>query len=244
MSNKSPFFNPPQAYKIGSEVFRTKNDIIKRCLSLFSKYDEDESFDKIDKSFISSLITTPNVAKVYLKRNFCYNGKIRREVFVVYYSGIVEKISLYQCIHKLPSYRPKDEDVLYSLMRMAVMFAFRRAINSIIAAKRRSISYPTISEYSGKLINSNKEASIDHYDITFVECVELYVEQNNYNFQDLYVQKTNGQKDGRNEYYNVVFVDKKLIDDFIFFHNAHTHLRVVTKWENQSLLRKIHGTYR
>lgn len=34
------------------------------------------------------------------------------------------------------------------------------------------------------------------------------------------------------------FVDENLVEEFVLYHDQHTHLRVVTKEENLSLLKK------
>ena len=235
--------NPLDAYVIGNEVFRTKRDIINRFCRLYEKYKDYELFDECDSLFISYLIRSscvfisiPTKQFFLIKKVHNVKGNLRREVFYMNVIGVPEKISIYDCVKKLENhhYRKSDEE---SKMRTAVMLACRKAIQPLIYTLKKSISFPTVSEYSGVLIESAKDVSIDHYDLTFVECVDLFVAQKSYKFRDLYIQKTNGVKPDGNEYYNVKFIDNDLIKDFVHFHNTHTHLRVVTKHENQSTIK-------
>ena len=236
--------NPPDAYVIGNEVFRTKLDIINRFRWLYEKYDDYELFDECDSLFISSLIqlsgvliSNPQKQFFLIKSVHNVHGYLRRDCFYVNDIGVINKILFYDCVKKLENhyYRKPDEE---SKMRTAVMLACRRAIQPLIYDLKKSISFPTVSEYSGELIESAKDVSIDHYDLTFVECVDLFVAQKSYNFRNLYIQKTNGVKPNGNEYYNVKFIDNELIKDFVYFHNTNTHLRIVTKHENQSTIKK------
>lgn len=74
---------------------------------------------------------------------------------------------------------------------------------------------------------------IDHYDLTFAELFNLWVNTRDIDY--LYSQINDTSKDCET---NVYFINQEIIDDFVQHHNSHTHLRAVSKIANLSILRR------
>ena len=85
---------------------------------------------------------------------------------------------------------------------------------------------------SGKPILDKGDFHIDHYDLTFEDLVEKWIEIKGMEY--LY------QRINMNDHMSTItkFVDENLVGEFVQYHDQHTHLRVVTKEENLSLLKK------
>lgn len=134
-----------------------------------------------------------------------------------------------------------------------VIGILRDLIRNKIRDIKNNIVFPTKSELSGVIINEMSQVAIDHYDDDFVKVA----------FDWLYIMKKELEKhrgklvDICNElskmidYDNKCFKIDKLNKSFVDFHDAHTHLRVVTKTENLKRektnvnwdLLKINGRY-
>lgn len=91
---------------------------------------------------------------------------------------------------------------------------------------------PVYSDLSGKPILDKGDFHIDHYELTFEDLVEKWIEIKGMEY--LY------QKINMNDHMSTItkFVDENLVEEFVQYHDQHTHLRVVTKEENLSLLKK------
>ena len=91
---------------------------------------------------------------------------------------------------------------------------------------------PVYSDLSGKPILDKEDFHIDYYELTFEDLVEKWIEIKGMEY--LY------QKINMNDHMSTItkFVDKNLVEEFVQYHDQHTHLRVVTKEENLSLLKK------
>ena len=91
---------------------------------------------------------------------------------------------------------------------------------------------PVYSDLSGKPILDKGDFHIDHYDLTFEDLVEKWIEIKGMKY--LY------QRINMNDHMSTItkFVDENLVEEFVQYHDQHTHLRVVTKEENLSLLKK------
>lgn len=118
------------------------------------------------------------------------------------------------------------------------------ARRNIAAACRRSIAEPCIlplynqikqkfingipvtSDYSNKIICTISDVQIDHYDLTFEELVSKWIDIKGLDY--LFGKVNMGDQQST----ITEFVDKNLNNEFVDFHNKHTHLRVVTKEEN------------
>lgn len=106
-------------------------------------------------------------------------------------------------------------------------------LNSIVAKKKRGeIIY---SEFSKLPIDSINDIQIDHYDLTFDELVEKYIESKGENAINILYSAVNM---GERQSTITKFTNNEIIDDFISFHDKNTHLRIVTKQENLSELKR------
>lgn len=76
-----------------------------------------------------------------------------------------------------------------------------------------------------------KNTHIDHYDLTFEQMFILWVVDKNI---DNLISKINETEDNC---FSTYFTDKKIIDDFVKFHNSNTKLRAVSKIANLSILK-------
>lgn len=123
--------------------------------------------------------------------------------------------------------------------------AFRFAVISRTAVKLPSIKpfrdrilkkfkegLPVYSDLSGKSILDKGDFHVDHYNLTFEELVDNWMKIKGMEY--LY------QRINMNEQMSTItkFVDENLVEEFVLYHDQHTHLRVVTKEENLSLLKK------
>ena len=92
---------------------------------------------------------------------------------------------------------------------------------------------PVYSDLSGKSILDKGDFHVDHYNLTFEELVDNWMKIKGMEY--LY------QRINMNEQMSTItkFVDENLVEEFVQYHDQHTHLRVVTKEENLSLLKKI-----
>lgn len=92
---------------------------------------------------------------------------------------------------------------------------------------------PVYSDLSGKPILDKGDFHVDHYDLTFEDLVDNWIEIKGMEY--LY------QRINMNDHMSTItkFLDENLVEEFVQYHDQHTHLRVVTKEENLSLLKKI-----
>ena len=97
---------------------------------------------------------------------------------------------------------------------------------------------PVYSDLSGKSILDKGDFHVDHYNLTFEELVDNWMKIKGMEY--LY------QRINMNEQMSTItkFVDENLVEEFVQYHDQHTHLRVVTKEENLSLLKKKKKTER
>lgn len=113
----------------------------------------------------------------------------------------------------------------------SVKSACREAIMPQIRKIREAIRLPILCPITLQYIYDKAEVEIDHYDLTFEELLALWLEGKD--IEALYEAVDGGD--------NVIgdhFKDKEIEQDFIKFHNDHTHLRAVSKFANGSLLRR------
>lgn len=112
--------------------------------------------------------------------------------------------------------------------------ACRHAIKDIIQKKRQQvlIDGATCPITQDPLINA-RDFHIDHYDLTFAELFNYWIE--NKNIDTIYLATNTGPNDTCSE---TKFTDQLIKQDFINFHNANTHLRAVSVFANQSILRR------
>ena len=156
------------------------------------------------------------------------NGKC---FWLILENGVMEDIGF----SKLKAHPANNEQYMWQNIAAACRTAVQQ---SIIEPFRKSIlkknneNIPVYSDLSGDRILNKGDFQVDHYDVTFKELVNKWIEI--IGLEYLY------QRISMNDYSSTVtkFVDDKLVKEFVLFHDKNTHLRVVTKKENLSLLKK------
>lgn len=98
---------------------------------------------------------------------------------------------------------------------------------------RNNIHIPFKCPITGEIITDKHLIHIDHYDMEFQDVFDLWMKGRNVN--ELYEKTRNSSVDGDMRTW---FNDNVLVDDFIKFHDCHTHLRAVSRKANLTVLRK------
>lgn len=110
--------------------------------------------------------------------------------------------------------------------------------NDVIGALRNAIDQPVISPfrktftpfyYDGVLYKDVAEVEVDHYDMPFKDLANNFIKENG-GVDSLY-SFVNEPEDNSTETY---FTNREIIDKFIDYHNAHTHLRFLPRKVNRS----------
>ena len=114
-----------------------------------------------------------------------------------------------------------------------VRAACRTAIRPIIKEIKNSVKLPYRCPITGDIITSMEYIQIDHYDMEFNDVFELWIKDKDLDW--LYEDVIKSNVDGSTI---TSFKDESIIKDFIEFHNNHTHLRVVSKKANLSVLKR------
>ena len=115
-----------------------------------------------------------------------------------------------------------------------VIKACRSAIRPLIDKMRESIELPFVCPITGEVVYDKRDVHIDHYDMTFRQLFDEWVKGKD--IEELYRMTLRLNKDNDT---NTYFDNEEICNDFIEFHNKHTHLRAVSKRANLSELRKI-----
>lgn len=152
------------------------------------------------------------IVAVYVRKSKMYPNLqfwIERE------DGTETDISYTKCITP-----PKKIDEIQS--------ACRNAIYEIKNRYKISQTYPRKSALSETVILNADEAEVDHYDMDFVDLVHNWVQENG--GEEYIFSKINETMDGDE---STEFTDPNLNESFIKYHNAHTHLRIITPTENK-----------
>ena len=108
----------------------------------------------------------------------------------------------------------------------------REAIEPEVERLRQNTEFPCICPVDGTVISTSKDAHVDHYDLPFDEVFKKWMEN----------------KDAITIFYTAIdwsfksagerFADDRMRENFVKFHNANTHLRIVSKHANLVTLRK------
>lgn len=117
--------------------------------------------------------------------------------------------------------------------RTDVMKACRTVIRPEIEKLRATIALPFVCPITGETVSDKRGIHIDHYDLTFREVFDEWMKGKD--LEELYSKTRASNKDNSTDTY---FDDEETCRDFLAFHNAHTHLRAVSKKANLSILRK------
>lgn len=238
-------------YSIGGKYFRTKSDIIKECQRICNsvldgeliRNDDDIIFlNELFKYSPAYKVKFPNeykTRKIWVNTNTGENQGKTFKTRCFYFETIDNKIydiSFYACIKNIPTSIQNSDAKIRKRLEQDVKKAFRNAVDSDLIEFKRNIHYPAYSKLSGTIINSYEEADVDHYDLTFEDLITSFMSEKGYSYEYLY-KKTN-----MNEVAALStvtrFLDKELINEFREYHKKNTHLRLVLKKENKSLLRK------
>jgi len=112
-----------------------------------------------------------------------------------------------------------------------IKLACRNSIREIIVKFRSEnvIFGKTKCPITGEIL-TNQNTHIDHYELTFNDLFNKWIENKNI---DLLVKNLNETEDNNLETY---FTDNQISIDFINYHNPNTHLRAVSKQANLSIL--------
>ena len=114
-----------------------------------------------------------------------------------------------------------------------VRTACRTAIRPTIKDIKNSVKLPYRCPITGDIITTMDDIHIDHYDMEFNDVFELWIKDKDLDW--LYEDVMKSNVDGSTI---TSFKDESIIKDFIEFHNTHTHLRVVSKKANLSVLKR------
>lgn len=108
----------------------------------------------------------------------------------------------------------------------------REAIEPEVRQLLYNTEFPCICPIDGTVISNSSEVHVDHYDLTFDEVFKAWMEN----------------KDAITMFYTVIdwsfehagerFCEERVRENFIKFHDAHTHLRVVSRHANLVTLKK------
>lgn len=111
--------------------------------------------------------------------------------------------------------------------------AGREAIREeILRFRKNNVKYNISRCPINDEILTSSNTHIDHFDKTFDEMVNLWIEDKNI---DTLFKKINESEDNCMKTF---FTDDKIISDFIEYHNKNCKLRAVSKTSNLSILRK------
>lgn len=132
--------------------------------------------------------------------------------------GTETDISYVSCLDSKKNKKLKD-----------IRSACRETIVPLILKEREKLQFPFKCPLSGVIINSIKDVHIDHYDLDFKDVADLWIKENG-GIENIYkyVCET---KDNETVTY---FTEENIKENFIKFHNEHTHLRAIYKRENLS----------
>ena len=116
-----------------------------------------------------------------------------------------------------------------------LMKACRSAVRPITNKVKDEVKLPYTCPITGVVITDIKDIHIDHYDHTFETVFDMWIADKNIDELFKSINKQTPDVDNGTCTY---FVDDSINEDFINFHNKHTHLRAVSQKANLSTLRK------
>lgn len=114
-----------------------------------------------------------------------------------------------------------------------IMRACRTAVYPEIEKVKNSVVLPFVCPITGETIYDKHLIHVDHYDLTFEDLFYKWVSEKN--IDELYEKTLKSKEDNNIEPY---FDDDEINKDFLIFHNNNTHLRLVSRTANLSILRK------
>lgn len=116
--------------------------------------------------------------------------------------------------------------------RQIIARACRLAVWPEIKEMRDKIKLPFICPITGEIINDKKKIHVDHYDLKFSDLLDKWLENKDidYILSKIHIEYNRELKK------RCYFVDEKIENDFIDFHNKNTHLRAVSAIANIKIL--------
>lgn len=191
-------------YKINNVV--NDSEQIKFLLNLFSKHPDWEVKMGVGVEYIYIGISSYGNKCFYIKR----------------IDASVIDISFNACLDGSPS-------------KLAVIkSACRHAIKDIIQKKRQQVLIDGAQcPITGDPLLNARDFHIDHYDLTFAELFDKWIENKNI---DVVFFATNCKPNDVSS--ETKFTDQLIKQDFINFHNANTNLRAVSVFANLTILRR------
>ena len=159
-------------------------------------------------------IKNQKIIKISIKKS-SYGSKC---FYITREDGTETDISYVSCMDSKKNKKLKD-----------IRSACRTAVEPLIIKEREKIQFPYKCPLSGIVMYSIKDVHIDHYDLDFKDVVDLWIQKNG-GVDNLYrfVCET---KDNETITY---YTDESIKENFIKFHNEHTHLRTIHRKENLS----------
>lgn len=243
-------YSKEQIIKISNAVLnKEKSDVTKKDLERLCRVLINEEVSKTRLRQIASLILNKYDVNKKLNKD-CANFLIK-QIFSKHRNWIEKKgvgvshieirttISKTNCFYIVRtdgsltdiSFNSSVTDVI-DKKRQDIYSACRNAIRPIKDDMRNKITLPFVCPIKNIVITDKKYIDIDHYNLTFLELFELWLKDKD---KDYLHSKINKDCDGEVLTY---FTDSEIINDFIDFHNKHTHLRAVSKSANLHELRK------
>lgn len=140
-----------------------------------------------------------------------------RGFYIIRIDGSITDISYPTAI----SGRPSKLSEVKSACRSAIMH---------IVLEFKKINTPEKCPFTTEILNKDN-THVDHFDLTFSELFNIWVSDKEINFLHSNILK---HKDGDTQ---IKFGNVDIIQSFIKFHNQNTHLRVVSKTANLSILK-------
>lgn len=108
-------------------------------------------------------------------------------------------------------------------LKKRIYNACRNAIEHIILEERKKIDWGNQKcPITGKILINDKTTQIDHYDLTFNELFEKWLEG-----KDISCLEFSLNNDNEDNIVDDFFIHNDLKENFIDFHNKNTHLRAV-----------------
>jgi hypothetical protein len=153
------------------------------------------------------------INKISVNRTEPYNTKC---FFIHRTDGSITDISYKHCLQPLTK-------LAY------IKMACRSAVSEIIINYRDNVEFGLVCcPFTDELLTL-KNTQIDHHNLTFAELFNKWIVDKDV---DILYEKLNTTKD---EISSTYFTDLNIVNDFISFHNANTHLRAVSIEANRML---------
>jgi hypothetical protein len=146
-------------------------------------------------------------------------GRPSKCFFIVREDGSKTDISYTHCINA------RTNDV-------QIKNACRNAIYPQIRDMKAKIKLPFVCPLSNMVVDSMDKVHIDHYDLDFNEVVEEWLKDKD---KQAIFDNINKTEDNNTLTF---FTSPEIVQDFIQFHNAHTHLRALSCQANLTRKRK------